>query len=472
MKKWRIMTFNTLVNLLQADRANSVVAFNATHQINWTSFLTDIRSLIQSIEAIECRSVAICCDDSYLFSVAFFATIYANKKVVLPGNHQPAMLLSLSAEFDLLIDDGLVDQSVKKTIAETSITLPIKSDSEAHFSFNVLDLKAIKITLFTSGSTGSPKAINKNLSMLDAEINALENQFGHLLSKTSIVSTVSHQHIYGLLFRVLWPLCAGRPFASHDFIYPEQVIVNGTQTHTLISSPALLKRLDHEGKSGDYRAVFSSGGPLSLDASAACKKLLNRTAIEVFGSTETGGIGFRQQHATDSPWTFFPEVMVKLGAESCLALTSPWLSEGLSPVIDETQVAGGYYQTSDQCELLDNQQFRLKGRIDRIVKIEEKRISLIEVENHINELKWVFESAVVVVTEPHRVTLGALLTLTSEGEKSLATLGKGRFWIQLRQSLREWVEPVGIPRHFRITTKIPMNKQGKHLAQEIAELFR
>ena len=459
------MPINSLATLLLSPRSELTVAFSAHKNINWSQFLNDIRALVLVIKEKETKAIAICCEDSYLFSVAFFAVIYAHKKVILPGNHQPAMLADLSSHFDLLIDDGLVD----KNIIEQSITLPIppldKDKSNVIFDFSELDLSLVNITLFTSGSTGTPKAINKTLLALDAEIHALERQWGALLGDSRIVSTVSHQHIYGLLFRVLWPLCAGRAFASHDLTYTEQVISNGTEQYSLISSPALLKRLEDEGQKGDYRAVFSSGGPLSSDASDACKRLLNQTAIEVFGSTETGGIGFRQQHQADTPWTFFPEVVAKLGTDNCLALLSPWLSE-------KSEGAGGYYQSSDQCELLANKQFRLKGRIDRIVKIEEKRISLVEVETHLNELQWISESVVIVVNEPHRITLGALLTLTTNGEQELALLGKGRFWIKLRQALRQWVEPVGIPRHFRLAKEIPVNKQGKRLQKEIAELFK
>ncbi|MEI6897975.1 MAG: AMP-binding protein [Psychromonas sp.] len=458
------MLFNSLADLLLAPRDNLSVAFSAHKKITWQQFLADIRVLIQLIKAKKCCSIAICCDDSYLFCVAFFATVYAQKKLVLPGNHQPAMLLSLAGEFDLLISDGLV----KTKIVPAFITLPIKNAQQYKFKFSTLNLDAIDLTLFTSGSTGTPKAIKKNLLMLDTEIEALENQFGHLLGQSRIVSTVSHQHIYGLLFRVLWPLCAGRAFASTDIIYPEQVIANTTPKQILISSPALLKRLVYDGKQGNYRAVFSSGGPLSSDASDLCKQLLKQTAIEVFGSTETGGIGFRQQHETDSLWTFFPQLKTKLGSENCLALLSPWLSKGLT----ECDNNHAYYQTSDQCELFENQQFRLNGRIDSIVKIEEKRISLVEVEKHINSLPWIAESVVIVITEAHRVTLGALLKLTPKGKQALASLGKGKFWIILRHALRDWVEPVAIPRHFRITPDIPINKQGKRLALEIAALFK
>lgn len=458
------MLFNSLATLLSAQRGNHSVAFCADENINWHTFLNDVRSLMSEINTVPCSAVAICCDDSYFFAVAFFAVIYTDKQVLLPGNHQPAMLHSLASQFELLIDDGLVSEK----IVTQSITLPIASINNTHFDFPVLDLSMVDIILFTSGSTGVPKAIHKTLLMLDAEIIALEKQWAALLCSSRILSTVSHQHIYGLLFRVLWPLCAGRAFSRYDLTYPEQVISHAQQQHTLISSPALLKRLQDEGIKGQYSAVFSSGGPLSCDAADLCKRLLNSVAIEVFGSTETGGIGFRQQHNIDknseTVWTFFPDVIAKSGNEQCLALTSPWLCGNKEDA--------GYYQTSEQCELLEKHQFRLKGRIDRIVKIEEKRISLVEVETHINELDWVSESAVIVVNEAQRITLGALLTLSPLGEQQLELRGKGRFWIQIRQALRQWIEPVGIPRHFRIALEIPVNKQGKRLHQEIAELFK
>ena len=453
------MQSNSLTDLLlQARDDKYLVAFSAENNIYWPQFVSDVRTLALYVNGSSQARIAICCEDSYLFTVAFFACVYTTKTIVLPGNHQPAMLALLSSEFDLFIDDAFILEKINQT------TVPVAKKS--NFQFSKLNLNEIKITLFTSGSTGNPKAINKTLQMLDNEINALENQWGDMLGRSSVVSTVSHQHIYGLLFRLLWPLSAGRAFAMQDLIYTEQVLKNtlqgGSKTQTLISSPALLKRLQDEGDSCHYRAVFSSGGPLSKEAADQCRMLLNETPIEVFGSTETGGVGFRQQREVDSPWQLFNEVKVKLADQNCLALWSPWLSEG----------DGGYYQTSDQCELLANNQFRLKGRIDRIVKIEEKRISLQEVENHLNELEWVLESAVLVVEDPHRVTLGALITLTDSGKAELLKLGKGKFWIKLRQALREWVEPVGMPRHFRISNEIPMNKQGKRLQQDITELFK
>ena len=239
------------------------------------------------------------------------------------------------------------------------------------------------------------------------------------------------------------------------------MLASATKKQTLISSPALLKRLHGEAVNNGYRAVFSSGGPLSADASDLCKLLLKQNAFELFGSTETGGIGYRQQLQADTPWTFFKQVTPKLGDQNCLSLKSPWISYENSD----------YYQSSDQCELLENKQFVLKGRIDRIVKIEEKRISLVEVESRLNELEWIRESAVLVLDEGHRLSLGALICLNQHGTETISAIGKGKLWIKLRQALRLWLEPIGIPRHFRIVDEIPVNKQGKRLHSDISALF-
>ena len=80
-----------------------------------------------------------------------------------------------------------------------------------------LDSNFAGLVIYTSGSTGVAQAIPKNLSQMSAEIATLETQFGDVIDDADIVATVSHQHIYGLLFNVLWPLSAGRAFAARSF---------------------------------------------------------------------------------------------------------------------------------------------------------------------------------------------------------------------------------------------------------------
>ncbi len=74
-----------------------------------------------------------------------------------------------------------------------------------------------QLVIFTSGSSGDPKPIFKSYRELLNELNTLEDAFGGRLDGALFAGTVSHQHIYGLLFRLLWPLAAGRTLHSEAF---------------------------------------------------------------------------------------------------------------------------------------------------------------------------------------------------------------------------------------------------------------
>lgn len=474
-----VMTLKSLTNLMVqpwpdtqpvviaplncTDSENTASNRTAPGNVLWSQFRSDVNVLTQQLTASKHQRWAICFDDSYFFAVAFMAAAHANRHIILPGNYQPAALAELAPHFDAVLHDGVADLSTTdiELFTVDAASLIAMSDSQTTNSppFTSLLLNTICLTLFTSGSNGTPKAIDKTLALLDAEIEQLDAVWGEKLSNSTITSTVSHQHIYGLLFRVLWPLCSGRAFERLNVIYPEQVIAHANQDTTLISSPALLKRLTEEHMSKPYRAIFSSGGPLSLDAAQHSHNLFEQCPFEVFGSTETGGIGYRQQQDATTPWLLFPAINMMLNAEGCLRL--------LSPFIDPNN----WYQTSDQCACLSERTFMLKGRADRIVKIEEKRISLTEVERRLCELDWIEEAAVLPLEETNRLILAAVITLSENGKKTIDELGKGKFWLTLRQALRQSVEPVGVPRRYRTVDEIPLNSQGKRLVRDLEQLF-
>lgn len=451
-------TMIPLSQLMQQSERQSPVSVDPSGHQSWLQFHNDVALLCKKLNSYEQQQWAICCEDSYFFAVAFMALAHSKQHMVLPGNHQPAALAELSHHFDGLLHDNNI-QCPESCISLKLNTINWKSSLDIPIVFEPLTLADIQLTLFTSGSSGKPKAIIKNLALLNNEIAQLEMLWGQQLAQTTIVSTVSHQHIYGLLFRILWPLCCDRSFSRFDLIYPEQVMAQASDGCVLISSPALLKRLDNEDKTQDYRAIFSSGGPLPLAAAQQCQTLFSKLPFEVFGSTETGGIAYRQQHDNSTPWQRFPVIDIALNAEQCLKILSPFIDQDL------------WYQTSDHCEQIDNDHFLLKGRTDRIIKIEEKRISLTDVEQRLCSLPWIEEAAVLPLEQNNRLILGAVITLSNEGKKDVQQRGKGKFWLLLRQQLRQWIEPVGIPRSYRLVDSIPLNTQGKRLVSDLESLF-
>lgn len=452
--------FCSLKDLLCVQRSsNYPVAFDGQNTFSWQQFLADVEQLRDQLSQHQAKRIALCCGNSYLFAVGFFAVCYSEKSLVLPGNYQPEAVRELQSHFDLLLHDNLV------TVADAIPSLLLTNRSECthcleESSWSSLDLDAVTLTLFTSGSSGKAKAIVKTLKQLDSEIAILESLWGSQLTGARIESTVSHQHIYGLLFRLLWPLCAARPFAVYNLEFPEQLIHHAGADTALISSPALLKRLSEEHDSAPLRCVFSSGGPLANSAALHSQALFGLLPIEVFGSTETGGIAYRQQLESSTPWRLFPNVEAMLNSERCLRLKAPHID------------GDNWYQTADECEFHDDVCFQLKGRTDRIVKVEEKRISLVEVEKRLEQLDWIEESAVIPQTEGNRISLCAVIVLSSVGRQEIERLGKGKFWIELRKALRNWLEPIAIPRKYRVLSEVPLNSQGKRQVAEIEKLFQ
>ena len=451
----------SLAALMQAKRSEqSPVAYHRNTHFTWGDFQQHVTALVQQLKSQPAHDIALCFGNSYLFSVSLVACAYAEKSIVLPGNYQPEALKALYDHYDLVLHDGDVD--VPDTLTTWSVevqSLRAQQDKRPAV-WRELDLAATPVTLFTSGSSGTPKAIAKTLKQLDIEVAILDQLWGEHLADTRVESTVSHQHIYGLLFRVLWPLCSARPFAVYNLEFPEQIVQRTDSTTTLISSPALLKRMTAEHGSVDMRSVFSSGGPLPNHAALHAQQHLGSLPIEVFGSTETGGIAYRQQHAINTAWTLFPGIDAALNHENCLKLRSPHIDEN------------AWYQTADECYFHDSIHFELRGRTDRIVKVEEKRISLVEVEKRLEQLPWIEESVVIPLEESQRLSLVSIIVLSVEGEHKLNELGKGKFWIELRNTLRHWLEPLAIPRKYRVVKAIPLNSQGKRQVAEMEKLFQ
>jgi acyl-coenzyme A synthetase/AMP-(fatty) acid ligase len=195
------------------------------------------------------------------------------------------------------------------------------------------------------------------------------------------------------------------------------------------------------------RAIFSSGAPLEADTAACYRARLGGAPIEVLGSTESGGIAHRQRDgsATADAWTPLPAVAVARAADGALVATSPW--------------SGGSVRLEDEITLEGGGRFHLGTRMDRIVKLEGKRVSLPEIEARLVAHAWVAAAAVEPVPAGGR--LGAVLVLSGAGAAVALRDGRAAVSRALREHLRGTVERVAVPRRFRIVTQLPLNERGK-----------
>ncbi|WP_417761863.1 AMP-binding protein [Shewanella sp.] len=446
--------------LEQGPSAQQLISFNHHDIVTGALFTQQVQQLHQQLIARSEQRWLLAAEASDLFAIGLCAGLLAGKQLILPANTQPGSIAELAQEFDGVLADLPLSDSVpylplRKQVNSAPATWPTVTDA-AHYG---------ELLLFTSGSSGQAKAVRKTLRQLDAEVTVLEQTFAKHLPHCSVLATVSHQHIYGLLFKILWPLAASRPFLSDLVEYPETLGYYSAlfPNLCLISSPAQLTRLpaafNRERQLHIPSLIFSSGGPLPLEAAQGIRQCFGSLPIEVYGSTETGGIAYRRQHSAETAWKAFAPMQIARAAEDgALLLTSPYLP-------DDQQL-----RCDDSITLLGDDLFRLEGRLDRVVKIEEKRLSLVQMENLLNRHPWVAQSYLVVL-QGQRQQLGAAVELSDAGKAELAANGKLPINNALKQHLLSQFERVTLPRRWRYPAHLPHNAQGKLRPQDILQLF-
>jgi acyl-CoA synthetase (AMP-forming)/AMP-acid ligase II len=397
-------------------------------------------------------------DNAIEFASALFGAWHAGKVVYLPGDNLPGTCARLCAEVNGFLGEFTVECS-------PILSAPHRRDDDTDH-FHRLESDFAGLVLYTSGTTGTPQAIPKKLAQLAREVATLESAFGALLGAGEIVGTVSHQHIYGLLFRVLWPLASGRALHAQSYFYFEDLAgALAKRDCVLVSSPAHLRRLPNNFDWAEprkrVRAVFSSGGPLIFEATAETNRLLGSTPIEVYGSSETGGIAWRQQRMrSDEGWTPFPGVSWRIEPErGVLEVRSPNLPNN------------NWFCMADRADIMEPGRFVLKGRVDRIAKIEGKRISLSTIEATLKTSPLVSDARAIVANGA-RQRIAAFIVLSEQGRWHLTSGGKPALNRVLREQLRRWIDPIGLPRVWRYLDALPANTHGKTTVAELAALLK
>ncbi|PAU60258.1 AMP-binding protein [Pseudomonas sp. PIC25] len=404
--------------------------------------------LAGGLQARGVKRLALHLEDAAELAIALLGAWRADVEVVLPADLQAQNRQRLAGRVDLWLTDQPGDSRLDDLYGDA---LPAA----------MLDLDRCRLTLSTSGSSGEPKLIGKSLRQLANEVAVLEQCWGAELGGATVLGSVAAQHIYGLLFRVLWPLCAGRPFLRRALPFGED-LQRASLEHADFAwacSPALLKRMGDNldwPALGRVRRVFSSGGALPADAAQQLFERLGQWPTEIYGSSETGGIAWRQG---GTHWRPFPGVELGQDADGALRVASPYLP------------AGHVEQTADAVRFADDGRFELLGRLDRIVKLEEKRISLPMLEQALANHPWVSEARLGVIQE-NRAFLGALVALSDAGLHALRNQGRRAVTEGLRRHLAGHCEALALPRRWRLLRRLPSNAQGKLPQAELDALLR
>jgi hypothetical protein len=173
---------------------------------------------------------------------------------------------------------------------------------------------------------------------------------------------------------------------------------------------------------------------------------------EILGSTETGGIAWRDRgRAAAPPWRPFAEVGVSVGDEGRLRVDSPFVHPDLPRP----------FETADLVELQADGRFVHLGRADGVVKIGGRRVSVQDVEDQLRAQSGVRDAAVVAVPAS-----GA------RGQQLLAAVSPASVDVDaLKPALLERFDPTCLPRRILAVDALPREANGKVPRDRLLRLF-
>lgn len=436
-----------LSDLFAANRpGNLPIARSAGRLITLSDFRADVTWNAVRLRATGCQRGQVMAEDSYWAAVGIFALFHAGASVVLPQHTaQPSEANTLR----------LIDRAAG---ADGFVLRP--SETAGPCQLPPLDAAACQFTLHTAGSTGTAKLVRKNLLQLEREAAILEPLLALFAGAGAWVhGSVPHYHLYGLTFKLAWPLATGRPFTGEHNLFWEQVLGGGIGKGVLVTSPAHLTRLGGLAPLVvPPDLILSAGAPLPASAVEDATAILGRTPVEIFGSTETGVMAWRERAASEARWKPFPEIHVERRPDGRIAVRSPLLPSS-EPYCGE-----------DLIELADDGTFTLHGRADAVVKVEGKRASLTEIETLLGALDEVQEAAVIPIgDEPMR--LGAAVVPSDTGRRLLSSVGAFRLGRHLRNALSARLDPALLPRQWRFVPALSDSPLGKRRRADLVALF-
>lgn len=381
------------------------------------------------------------CEDRYLFALAFIACMQQKQICLMPASRAEKEIEALETDYKDThrIDDELINSLLTYTVSEKT-------------SFaNEVNSKQIVAIVFTSGSSGKPKANIKHWGELvdSAQRVATQLNFNQPTQHT-LIATVPPQHMYGFETTIIFPLVTGVCVHSSKPFFPDDIRHTIKQVNNpviLVTTPIHLRactQTDLKWPTLDF--ALCATAPLSIELARDVEYQLQTTVREIYGCSEAGVIATRTP-TKNSDWTLLPDyTFTEKLTGVCL----------LTPLSDEDILL------PDQIEKVDAQHFRLLGRQSDLVKIAGKRGSLNDLKIKLSAMEGV-EDAVFFMPDEHPDEKARLATFVVAPDLSIK---------EINSFFSQQVDNAFMPRPLIKVEKLPYNETGKLPHKNLINLFK
>ena len=314
----------------------------------------------------------------------------------------------------------------------------LEEGADAAFERPNVDPNAVKLIMYTSGTTGRPKGVLHSHNTIDTENQAFSGFLG--LDQDDVILMPSPvTHITGYLYGIQLPIVLGAPAVFMEMwnaAAAADLIDRHGVTFTIAATVFLQELTEfarvNERPLPSLRYFPCGGAPVPPEIIYNAHKAFARcVSARCYGSTEaptvTLGVNSRaQEHlgATTEGLVVGHQIKlvdnagapVPVGVEGEIITRGPEMCLGYAdPTHNDAFDADGYFHTGDLAMLTEDDCLMITGRSKDLIIRGGENISPREVEDALHELPAVYEAAVVAMPHERMGETGCAYVILAEG---------------------------------------------------------
>lgn len=302
-----------------------------------------------------------------------------------------------------------------------------------------LEYHSAQMVFRTSGSTGQPKPCVHTLVDLEQEVKYL---CGALAGIRRVLAAVPAHHIYGFLFTVLLPLrLGGIDVIDVRHITPSALPSMMAAGDLVVSHPAhwaLVARYAGALPGGVSGVTSTAPCPPELAQALTAESGLQRL-MQIYGSSETAGVGFRE--TSMQPFQLMPF----------------WLRDATNPLRLIRRASDGGERSvtlQDRLEWTDQGHFTICARLDNAVQVAGVNVFPEHVREVLLQHPQVADAAVRLMKRHEGERLKAFVVPVAGADPAVLIADLSR-WTTARLSAPER------PKSFAIGAQLPVDERSK-----------
>ncbi len=304
-----------------------------------------------------------------------------------------------------------------------------------------------EISFLTSGSTAESKCVKTALDNMFVESGDMQEEF-ELTEGLELFTTTTVNHRFGMTCFLLLGMYAGCIINTDRINYPEDI---KTPNSGLVTTPSFLSIMEKYNIIPEFKLeIIITAGSKLQDSTFEYAQKISKRVIEIYGSSETGTIGYRETYKT-------PKLKLLKGI-NIITSAKEYTKIKTAYSLNNIQLIGDRVKEIDGC-------IELLGRCDRVLKIQEKRVSAEDIENEIKTYGIISDCYCFEYSKK----IAVIAVLNELGQELLIKDGKLNLVKKAKSYLNDKFEV--IPQKWKFIDEIPKTANGKIDKKRIEEIF-